>query len=548
MLRATPSTTATSSEALTVTGLPVVTWSPAAETGVEGSAIALGTITPSGNTLTSVLVSGVSLGATLSDGTHSFVASAGTTAVNVLGWNYATLSVKPSNDTNISLSAQAKDSSDNASAVAAETVTVNPLAPTVAPGPVSRIVGQRIALNLGTASNDLAGDTNSLSSMTISGIPSGATLSNTNGNTLTVSGGSITFTANQLASGILNGLAIIPANVATFSLSITASEQDGQGDPSTTATGNEALTVTGTIGSGGTISTSITGPFVLSAASNPLYITSTGTVTSTASGKDAIDGASGTTWTVINNGTLTSSSGNGVSLTGAGKVSSSGLITGRTGIAVRGGGTISNSGPIAASGPIGGGGSVGAGIFTTGAPGTVTNSGSISGGAYGVAMDAGGTVTNTNSIIGGEDGVRITGGIGTVINLGSIFSTVLDGLGFFNGGSGRMLRAPPSATRGPRELASRSPARPEQSPIPAASPASTMRSISPAAAPSRTSRERSSPAVREWPFRAAPASSAIAAVLPGPRRPASNLPPEDRSRTWPARRFLVLWVLRSTAR
>jgi hypothetical protein len=44
-------------------------------------------------------------------------------------------------------------------------------------------------------------------------------------------------------------------------------------------------------------------------------------------------------------------------------------------------------------------------------------------------------VTNTSVIIGGEDGVRITGGIGTVINSGTIIATVDDGIGFFGGGT-----------------------------------------------------------------------------------------------------------------
>ena len=141
---------------------------------------------------------------------------------------------KPGNDTNFSLSVQATNSSGNVSSAASEAVTVNPLAPPVAPGPVSGIVGQRITLNLGVTSNGLAGDTNGLSSVTISGIPSGATLSNTNGNTLTVAGGSITFTASQLAAGILNGLAITPATAGTFTLGISAKEQDVQGDASAT--------------------------------------------------------------------------------------------------------------------------------------------------------------------------------------------------------------------------------------------------------------------------------------------------------------------------
>ena len=98
------------------------------------------------------------------------------------------------------------------------------------------------------------------------------------------------------------------------------------------------------------ISTSVTGPFVLSATNNPLTITDTGTVTSAGAGVDAIDGASGTTWNIVNNGTISSSSGNGVSLSGAGTISSSGVITGKDGVVLRGGGSVSNSGSIAGTG------------------------------------------------------------------------------------------------------------------------------------------------------------------------------------------------------
>ena len=111
---------------------------------MEGSGVALGTITPTGSGLVSVQISGIPVGATLSDGTHSFIASAGATSVNVLGWNYATLSIKPVSDANFSLSLQVTDGSGNVSAPTSEAVTVNPLAPTVAPGTVSGTVGHAI--------------------------------------------------------------------------------------------------------------------------------------------------------------------------------------------------------------------------------------------------------------------------------------------------------------------------------------------------------------------------------------------------------------------
>jgi hypothetical protein len=138
----------------------------------------------------------------------------------MLGWSYTTLSIRPSNDKNFSLSVQATDSSGNSSPVATEVITVDPLAPTVAPASVSGTMGQPIALNLGIVPNGLAGDSNSLSSAKISGIPSGTTLGNANGDTLIVSAGSVTFSAGQLAAGALNGLAITPASSGSFSLTV----------------------------------------------------------------------------------------------------------------------------------------------------------------------------------------------------------------------------------------------------------------------------------------------------------------------------------------
>ncbi len=239
------STTATGTEPVNVGSAPTMTWSPTTETGVEGSAIALGTITPTGTGLTSVLVSGVPVGAMLSDGTHSFVATAGTTSVNVLGWTYTGLSIKPATDANFSLSVTATNSSANVSAPASETVAVNPLAPTVAPVTVSGTAGQAIPLDLGISPNGRPGDGNALSSVTLGSIPAGATLSNTAGNTLTVSGGSITFSASQLAAGVLTGLAITPAGAGSFALNVSATEQDAEGNLSTATTATEAVSVGG---------------------------------------------------------------------------------------------------------------------------------------------------------------------------------------------------------------------------------------------------------------------------------------------------------------
>ncbi len=218
---------------------PTVTWSPSMESGVEGQAIALGTITPSGGSgsFSSVLVSGIPVGATLADATHSFTASSGGTSVNILGWNYAGLSITPPNDANVSLSVQVTDTAGNTSASAGETVTVNPLAPTVSWGAATAAT-EGTALALGTLAatvNSRSGDANSLQSLVVSAIPVGAVLSDgAGGHSFTATS---TNTAVDVKSWTLSSLKIKTTNDINFTL--TATEVDGDGNTST-ASINEA--------------------------------------------------------------------------------------------------------------------------------------------------------------------------------------------------------------------------------------------------------------------------------------------------------------------
>ena len=89
---------------------------------------------------------------------------------------------------------------------------------------------------------------------------------------------------------------------------------------------------------------------MLGAASNPLFISNTGTVTATGTA-NAISGGSGSVWTITNGGTLSAApTGYGLSLAAAGTVSSSGLITGKDGVLLNAGGSVANSGSIGGSG------------------------------------------------------------------------------------------------------------------------------------------------------------------------------------------------------
>jgi hypothetical protein len=130
--------------------------------------------------------------------------------------------------------------------------------------------------------------------------------------------------------------------------------------------------------------------------------------------------------------------GNGESVVNYGRIAGTG--THAAGVYLNTGGSVTN----AASASITGIGAVG----ITGGAGTVVNDGTISGGgtsaafpSYGVALHAGGSVTNATSaaITGGYHGVEINGGVGNVVNYGSIAATgtgtVADGVFLLSGGS-----------------------------------------------------------------------------------------------------------------
>ena len=122
----------------------------------------------------------------------------------------------------------------------------------------------------------------------------------------------------------------------------------------------------------------------LTSTSNPLTITSTGSVTSTGS-SDAIDAPSGTAWQINNAGTIsgvvgTSAAGiyspaSGITIQNTGKIS--GHVAG---LYLTAGGTIVNgaTGQISATGSYG--------VYVSGAAATVTNLGTISGAWYAVDL------------------------------------------------------------------------------------------------------------------------------------------------------------------
>src|SRR5262245_7958393 len=225
-----------------------VTWGTATP-GTEGTAITLGTLAAAVNSLSgdsnsrqSLVVSGIPVGDTLSDGTglpgHSFTAAPGNTQVDVNGWTLSSLTILTVNDVNFTLTATATvvDGDGNTStAFATEAVTVNPQKATVTWGTATPGT-EGTAITLGTlaaAVNSLSGDSNSRQSLVVSGIPVGDTLSDGTGlpgHSFTAAPGNTQVDVNGWT---LSSLTILTVNDVNFTLTATATVVDGDGNTST---------------------------------------------------------------------------------------------------------------------------------------------------------------------------------------------------------------------------------------------------------------------------------------------------------------------------
>jgi hypothetical protein len=221
----------TSSGMASYPGLLALGWA-ATKTGVEGNTIALGAITGAVGTVT---ISQIPLGNTLTDGSgHSFTASAGHASVSLAGWTLSSLKIVTVNDVDFTLVA-----TTTSGQTAREAVVVTPAAPTLAPVAATGVEGSPIALNLGASAKNLAGDSNSLATLTISAIPVGATLSD-GVNSFTATTGQ---TSVSVLGWSLSSLTITPVNDVNFSLTVSATQKDPQGQLSTAATATESITV-----------------------------------------------------------------------------------------------------------------------------------------------------------------------------------------------------------------------------------------------------------------------------------------------------------------
>src|SRR5262245_62654967 len=167
----------------------------------EGTALTLGTLAATvnslngdSNSLQSLVVSGIPVGDTLSDGHgHSFTATAGNTQVDVNGWTLSSLTILTVNEANFTLTATATvvDVNDETStAFATESVTVNPKAATVTWGPATPAT-EGTALTLGTLAAKIGRATcreSGLQSVVVGGMAISDTLNDGHGQGLTRTG------------------------------------------------------------------------------------------------------------------------------------------------------------------------------------------------------------------------------------------------------------------------------------------------------------------------------------------------------------------------
>ncbi len=191
-----------------------------------------------------------------------------------------------------------------------------------------------------------------------------------------------------------------------------------------------------------TITTAVNGPLTLTPSDNPVLITGSGSVTAT--NTDAIDGGSGSSWQILNAGTISSTSAYGVNLAGFGSVTNSGSISGNGGVLLNNYGAVTNSssGTITATGMMPMSLATISGIYVKGPSGggigtiLVNNAGVVNAAdGYGIGLGASGSVINSGQITGGEDGIIIFSGTGEIENSGRVVATLDDGATLFAGGT-----------------------------------------------------------------------------------------------------------------
>ncbi len=234
---------------------PVVTVQDA--TGDEDTSIALSistalTDTDGSETLISLVVSDIPVGAILSDGFNSFTATADGTQVNIFNWNQGDLTITPPADSGVdfvlTVTAEAQEVSNGDTETTSEpiAVTVNAIAdvPSLDLDPVA--TGDEdtaIAFDISSALSDTDGS--EMLSLIVSGIPVGAILSD--GSNVFVAG--VGDTEVDISPWMLTGMTITPPldNDEDIQLTVTATATETSNDDTASTVGTIDVSVTGTV-------------------------------------------------------------------------------------------------------------------------------------------------------------------------------------------------------------------------------------------------------------------------------------------------------------
>src|SRR5262249_34712936 len=227
---------------------PTLTVAPA--TGNEDTAIGLSVnpalVDTDGSESLTVQVGAIPVGATLSDGTHVFTATAGNTVANVTGWVLSSLTITPPANSDVdftlTVSATSTESSngDSATTTASLPVTVIAVAdaPTLVVAPATGNEDTAIALSVGPALVDTDGS-ESLT-VQIAGIPVGATLAD-GIHTFTATAGN---TAANVTGWTLGSLTVTPPANSDVDFTLTVSATSIESSNADSATTSASLPVT----------------------------------------------------------------------------------------------------------------------------------------------------------------------------------------------------------------------------------------------------------------------------------------------------------------
>jgi len=159
----------------------------------------------------------------------------------------------------------------------------------------------------------------------------------------------------------------------------------------------------------------------LKPTNNPITFGTGTSIKVTGAGQEAVNGASGATYAVTNEGVLSSAASFGIYLGGAGSVTNSGTISGYKAVDFAASGKLINTGVLNGGVQMENGGSLNnetsgrilgvghVGVTALGAPLTLSNAGYIYGGHAGIGVQGGGKITNAASgnINGGEIGIDV---------------------------------------------------------------------------------------------------------------------------------------------